>query len=755
MKHILFFQPTLNTNGGIDRLTSTLSMHLRDSYESTFLTVYLSEKSFVVPNEPHSLNEIETNSFFAKVAKIGNRAKDLAEFYATHHIDAVVVSADGCIASALLAKLFLHREMHVIVCMHQEIEKSAFLHRVALRLLLPQADAVVGVSRGITESLRKVVASEKLELIYNATDVIHNQQLSKEPFENSNDEQYFDSSSTTFVFVGRLVYEKALWRLLEAFTEVVKKTPTAKLLCIGEGPLRSFLEKRINELGLEENVFLLGARANVYPYILRSTALILSSFSESFGLVLVEALSLGVPIISSDCDFGPREILDTPKSNKKYPFSTAYGMLTKVPSEGLRPLPADPTIVDAIQALLAQEALYVSKDLIRRAEQFDIRHVTASWESLLEAQTNEKTVFIGMNDLLTPFVAYMAEQSRQVRIFNGHQFAFANKRIKQFHRAYSFFGIGRLLQTLVQELSLPFYFKGLQKDLAKERPSLIVVMDFIRLWFWQVLAYKKQYPNVKVFLYAETKRIPQNPLSKLLFSIFISFLVRNSTYVEKIFVYTEEGKNFLEKYISGVPIMIMPVGVDSRLFHPIPNKEYASESKVRLLMNARFVPFKNHSDLLYAIAAMETQEKEKIVLSFLGTKGSSFEQVQKLVQQLSLEECVTFLPVVPKEKVADYYWNHDVLILPSYNEAIGRVVPEAMACGLATITSDTVGANVYVEDGKTGLIFPTGDRKALSHLLQKVVTTMNLTEMGKRAAKHIQEDFTDEICSIKFLASLR
>jgi GalNAc-alpha-(1->4)-GalNAc-alpha-(1->3)-diNAcBac-PP-undecaprenol alpha-1,4-N-acetyl-D-galactosaminyltransferase len=88
------------------------------------------------------------------------------------------------------------------------------------------------------------------------------------------------------------------------------------------------------------------------------------------------------------------------------------------------------------------------------------------------------------------------------------------------------------------------------------------------------------------------------------------------------------------------------------------------------------------------------------------------------------------------------YQIHDVLILPSFGEAIGSVVPEAMACGCATITSDTVGANTYVEKEKTGIIFKTGDAESLSQAICSILKNDAWNAMGIAAADRMHTAFS-------------
>ncbi|HEJ9629126.1 TPA: glycosyltransferase [Proteus mirabilis] len=116
------------------------------------------------------------------------------------------------------------------------------------------------------------------------------------------------SSGEYFIFVGRFHPVKNISFLLDTF----KKT-NYKLLLIGDGDLYSEYKKKYEN----NNLQFLGNRENPYPYIKQAKSTILTSISEGFPNVLVESLYLGVPIISSDCRTGPREILNINGDIKK------------------------------------------------------------------------------------------------------------------------------------------------------------------------------------------------------------------------------------------------------------------------------------------------------------------------------------------------------------------------------------------------------------------------------------------------------
>jgi CDP-glycerol glycerophosphotransferase len=99
--------------------------------------------------------------------------------------------------------------------------------------------------------------------------------------------------------------------------------PTCKLTILGDGPLRDDLEFLIEELALTSNVFLAGLRINPFPALQRSDCFVFSSDYEGQGLVVLEALILGKPVISTDV-VGPRSVLEN-----------GHGMLVENSVQGL------------------------------------------------------------------------------------------------------------------------------------------------------------------------------------------------------------------------------------------------------------------------------------------------------------------------------------------------------------------------------------------------------------------------------------
>ena len=153
---------------------------------------------------------------------------------------------------------------------------------------------------------KNIFKKDKISVLYDAI-------LNINDFNDKINNKYFSQSDLIpdkfFLSVGRLTKQKNYFYLLDEFKALCHKYPDQKLLIIGDGELRTKIEKSIKQLELSNNVFLIGHTSNVYYFMKRASAFILSSLWEEVGFVIVEAAVSNLSIISSDCKNGPKEFL--------------------------------------------------------------------------------------------------------------------------------------------------------------------------------------------------------------------------------------------------------------------------------------------------------------------------------------------------------------------------------------------------------------------------------------------------------------
>tara|TARA_B100000963_G_scaffold144100_1_gene125563 strand:+ start:17630 stop:18778 length:1149 start_codon:yes stop_codon:yes gene_type:complete len=150
----------------------------------------------------------------------------------------------------------------------------------------------------------KIFKDKKLALLYDAILNIKDF-INKKKYLNLNDK--LDKSF--FLAIGRLTKQKNYIYLINEFEKLLKKYPNEKLIIIGEGELKKKIENTITKKNLSENITLYDYTDNVYSYMKKSKAFVLSSLWEEIGFVIVEAAFCNTAIISSNCMNGPKEFL--------------------------------------------------------------------------------------------------------------------------------------------------------------------------------------------------------------------------------------------------------------------------------------------------------------------------------------------------------------------------------------------------------------------------------------------------------------
>ncbi|MFO7711186.1 MAG: glycosyltransferase, partial [Candidatus Woesearchaeota archaeon] len=328
-KNVLIVISMLKLGGGAERIASMLGTRLFDhKYNVHYLTFYKPEKEYEYKGKLKCLNDKLTYSIVDNSMKLINRAKEIAKYSKKHKIDTVISFMEESNFSVILSKILFGNKSKIICSVRTNpkryIENSRGLREkityYLMRILYPWADKIICLSRGVESSLNSDFNLKKTKTIHNFFEI-------KNKLSDNKEKKY------DFITIGRLEPVKNHIGLIRSFRLVLDKKPDSNLVILGDGPLREELEHLIKKLNLGKKVILKGNVEDVYSYLKRSKVFVFSSDFEGFGNVLLEALSEGVPILSTDCEFGPREIL-APElkigEKIKYPYYGKYGILMPV-----------------------------------------------------------------------------------------------------------------------------------------------------------------------------------------------------------------------------------------------------------------------------------------------------------------------------------------------------------------------------------------------------------------------------------------
>ena len=298
--------------------------------------------------------------------------------------------------SLIVKLLFPKRKYKVIITEHvynnSNTKKGLLIILDYLeKLLYPHADAIVAISNPIATYLQEeyLIDRSKICLIYNPLNMP--EIITKAKEEINDIPNLFEQP--VIITAGRFNIQKGQWHLIRSFKLVKQQIPDSKLVILGDGELKQYFINLTQKLNLENDVYLLGFQENPFKFISRSSVFALPSLSEGFVMVLLEAIACGVPVVSSDCRSGPREILapDTdPSKQTMTPEFAEFGILVPVP-DGTQYKPEDPLTKE--EEILAEVLVNVLSDRKiqnkykalgpQRAHAFDVDKITSKWINLI------------------------------------------------------------------------------------------------------------------------------------------------------------------------------------------------------------------------------------------------------------------------------------------------------------------------------------------------------------------------------------
>jgi glycosyltransferase involved in cell wall biosynthesis len=239
----------------------------------------------------------------------------LVRWFRTTRADAVLAAMWPLSGLACVARRLAGRRVPLVVSEHSDFRKAAAitplerrLLRLAGRAIYGAADHVVCVSAGVASSLTACagVPAGRMSVIHNPVPGGEG----RAPLAAERELiDWWGGGGRRVLAIGNLKPAKAFDLLLDAFARR-PGDDGARLLVLGDGPLRPALEAQVAALGLSDRVRLPGFQRDPRVFLRAADLFVLSSRWEGFGNVIVEALACGVPVVATDCLSGPAEILE-------------------------------------------------------------------------------------------------------------------------------------------------------------------------------------------------------------------------------------------------------------------------------------------------------------------------------------------------------------------------------------------------------------------------------------------------------------
>jgi len=358
-------------NGGAERMASNLSFILSDEYDISFILFDGSKIDYPYSGSIIDMQLPPVDGKFRKLLMMFRRIMKLRKIKAKHKFHITI----SFLENANVANLFSRKTDKLVLTVHNFNSKRnyGFFYELTYRWLMKafynKADRIIAVSQMVAWDMVKNfdIIEEKIEIIYNFINIDSIKSLMNQPIDSTM-ERIFEKP--VIINVGRLYPQKGHIHLIRAFSMVIKKIPDAQLVILGHGEMEQELKALSQKLGIAENVKFLGFQQNPYRWMARSKALVLSSLFEGFGNVLIEAMCCELPVISTDCRSGPREILspETPMEHQAKSIEySQYGILTPVWTDE----PARP--YDISQNPLTREEKLLAEGMIRLLTDEELR----------------------------------------------------------------------------------------------------------------------------------------------------------------------------------------------------------------------------------------------------------------------------------------------------------------------------------------------------------------------------------------------
>ena len=292
MKKIAIVIADLDLGGG-QRVAINLAQALARQNEVSIVIFQDDEIHYDTPGDLIHLDCPQKHSIPGKVYNVFKRARKLRQLIKEKQFDYVY----GFMETANFPTAMAFPDAALSV--HCNPRELSFFETFLAKLTYPRVKNVIAVSEDVAGILRTDFGLKNVSRIYNPVDAEAVAAQVDKPHQHT---------KPYILALGRFHEVKRYDLLVDAYAKS-KMKQDCDLLIVGDGELRPTLEKQVATLGLSDKVHFEGTQSNPFPYLAGARFLTLSSRTEAFPMVLIEALALKCPVIATDCPTGPREIV--------------------------------------------------------------------------------------------------------------------------------------------------------------------------------------------------------------------------------------------------------------------------------------------------------------------------------------------------------------------------------------------------------------------------------------------------------------
>jgi glycosyltransferase involved in cell wall biosynthesis len=327
--------------GGVERMILNLAGGLRDEGFDVDLVLVKARGAHVL-SIPAGVRVVKLNARHTLTS-----LPALVRYLRRERPQVLLAAKDRAIKTAVLARAFARVPVRLVGRLGTTLSAALrgrslikkWVWYMSMRLFYRHVDRIIGVSQGVVDDVLAITSlpRERVRVVRNP---VWTPELSRLAQESVGHPWLQTRDTPVILGAGRLTRQKDFATLIRAFAEVRTRRP-CRLIILGDGNLRSYLETLASELNVRDDVSLPGFVTNPYAWIARARLFVLSSLWEGSPNVLTEALAIGVPVVSTDCPSGPREILKDGEYGTLVPMGDVTALAHAMAATLDHPLPRE------------------------------------------------------------------------------------------------------------------------------------------------------------------------------------------------------------------------------------------------------------------------------------------------------------------------------------------------------------------------------------------------------------------------------
>lgn len=351
-KNVLLIVPLLH-QGGLERICA-MTAKLLSPYCNVTMVIF-SKKDMIYDVSGIELIDLDLYAAPTKVGKVINlikRIRAIKKIKRDYHID--ITYSFG--PSATLPNIYARTGDKIWTGIRAY---GAVEDKKVMKQICRYADKIICCSEVMRQTVNELYGVENTICLYNPCDVNMIREKAEETPQEHRD--FFTTDAPILASMGREDDVKGFWHLIKAFALAKKRIPELKLMIIGEGTFMEY-RKLAKELQVEKDVLFTGVQVNPFSYLKYASLYVMTSISEGFPNALIEAMAIGIPVMSVNCKSGPAEILleDFGEGeNTHIVIEGQYGILLPVicPDKNL-----DASSIEPEERIMAEEIIKIFFD---------------------------------------------------------------------------------------------------------------------------------------------------------------------------------------------------------------------------------------------------------------------------------------------------------------------------------------------------------------------------------------------------------